>query len=615
MTSNEILVIHDDIEVAEEIRRIVSSSGFKTHLAKNKTQALEISSVTTLRSIIINALLADVSIVALITEIRKIPHLKETPIILLAESDGVYNEILALSRDTAAYGTINSIKLPATEEDLVALINSSEKSSDNESDFSNDLINSSLEIADNDNVHENWNAIDLSMDQDKSKIESEDDIEINALKIEDEQFIEDKTQPTSKDNEILQEEDKPDGFMSEEKPFNAEILEEFDSKPQIEPEAGISETEQYSNPSPQVIKDTVPFDKKLFERPNLPESIEKTFDSDQLRLPIDDSMRPSSLFKDKRVLYIGVIQIIFVIVAAFGAYMFLFKDNAKPSIFNIKMAHNETTASNVTSAKPGSEAPIEVTEQIGLKDAAAKKQDETITSPKKVAANPKELALNQATDKKTVVEKAVVDKAAAEKAAAEKAAIEKVIKTTIEKAAENKTAAEKATFEKTAAEKVAAEKAAAEKAAAEKAAAEKAAAEKAASEKAVAEKAAAEKAAAEKASAVEKLKKEKNQPKKTVSEKPAPAQQAKKPETITKPSAKKSNYAAQVGMFSLNANVDNIVAKLKGAGYNNVIIKEEQRSKGTLYRVLVGPYKDSVSTVDIVNKLKTNGIDSYIFRY
>ncbi|MBF0473399.1 MAG: SPOR domain-containing protein [Nitrospirae bacterium] len=652
MTSNEILVIHDDQDISEEIRRIVSTSGFKTHLAKNKSQAIEISSVTTLRTIIINALLADVSIVALITELRKIPHLKDTPIILLAESDGVYNEILALSKDKAAYGTINSIKLPASEEDLVSLIASSAASSSEEST--------------NDNSDENWNSVDLNLSEEKSKIESEDEVEINALKRQDEEFIENvNTDPVS-EKEILQEELNSEEFKSEEISLKTEKIEESELLPQIDSEEGITETEQETKPFAQIINDTVPTKKKLIERydGNIPESIEKTFDSDQLRLSeeVDDSKKTSLFFKNKRVLYIGVIQILFVIAAAVGGYMFFFKDYIKTAIVDNKKAITETAPKDLIPTKPVPEAPVVVLEQIGAKDLLAKKQDETVT---KGSVVPKDSVLNQGTNNKpadksaadkSAADKAAADKAAANKVAADKAAADKVAadkaaadkaaadKAAADKAAANKVAADKAAANKVAADKVAADKVAADKAAADKAAANKVAADKAVANKVAADKAAADKAAADKAAAIkavsdkaakEKDLKEKNSSKKTVSEKtviekpvkekiepkkivtenPAQVKQAKKSETKPASSEQESNYSAQVGMFKESSNAENIVTKIKGFGYQNVIIKEEKRTKGTVYRVLVGPYEDSEGAANIVNQLKSVGVDSYIYKY
>ena len=677
MTSNEILVIHDDQSTAEEIRQIVNSTGFKAHLAKNKQRALEIATVTTLRTIIINALLGDVSIIALITELRKIPHLKGTPIILLAETEGVYKEISALSKDKTAYGTINPIKLPATEEELVALIESSEEKVDKEVTISNEDTN------------ESWNTVDWNQADDKVNIKSEDynieldsaDLDLKALRMEDDTF-ENSDEPegehtvelnisdlgvgqeTSDKNEEIQlsletediketEElslemaDQIDNLMMEsKKPLETDelsleieesekieltIQSEIDEPEKIElsiqseidePEAIFMDTEDQQESEPiESDKDIRPFDQKADEtarivmdqdelkptkskpisyaktklevdlesenspesrddnksnqdKENLPESIEKTFDSDKVRLNqgIDGSKRSLRLFKNKKIVYIGIFQIVFVVVAAVSAYIFYFKDNIKIATVDNQTVLTAqkiiTDPSTVKSVKEvQKEGAIIVTEQIVTKEDKPKTQVESmVASVTKEQAKTKEPIKIQEPVKNSVPEP-VVQKAP-EKPVPVKAVPEKV--DTVKVAPQVKTPEKVAPLVKTP----------------EKAAPLVKTPEKVATEAKTPEKAATETNTSVPEPVVEKA-----------------------------PSKSGANYVVQINMFRSKENAENNMGKLKGLGFNNSFIKETKGSKGTMYIVLVGPFPDSSSGSDAMKKLKDAGINSLLNKY
>jgi len=701
LTSNEILVIHDDQSTAEEIRQIVNSTGFKAHLAKNKQRALEIATVTTLRTIIINALLGDVSIIALITELRKIPHLKGTPIILLAETEGVYKEISALSKDKTAYGTINPIKLPATEEELVALIESSEEKVDKEVTISNEDTN------------ESWNTVDWNQADDKVNIKSEDynieldsaDLDLKALRMEDDTF-ENSDEPegehtvelnisdlgvgqeTSDKNEEIQlsletediketEElslemaDQIENLMMEsEKPLETDelsleieesekielsiqseidepekielsIQSEIDEPEKIElsiqseidePEAIFMDTEDQQESEPiESDKDIRPFDQKADEtarivmdqdelkptkskpisyaktklevdlesenspesrddnksnqdKENLPESIEKTFDSDKVRLNqgIDGSKRSLRLFKNKKIVYIGIFQIVFVVVAAVSAYIFYFKDNIKIATVDNQTVLTAqkiiTDPSTVKSVKEvQKEGAIIVTEQIVTKEDKLKTQVESmVASVTKEQAKTKEPIKIQEPVKNSVPEP-VVQKAP-EKPVPVKAVPEKV--DTVKVAPQVKTPEKVAPLVKTP------EKAAPLVKTPEKAAPLVKTPEKVATEAKTPEKAATETNTSVPEPVVEKA-----------------------------PSKSGANYVVQINMFRSKENAENNMGKLKGLGFNNSFIKETKGSKGTMYIVLVGPFPDSSSGSDAMKKLKDAGINSLLNKY
>lgn len=605
LSSNEILVIHDDQQTAQEINKIVSSSGFKAHLAKSKIEAIEISTITTLRTIIINALLTDTSIVALITELRKIPHLTKTPIIILTETDVMYNEILALSRDKAAYGLINPIKLPATEDDLLTLIESSVEgnSQTGTSNKSTDVLEA-----------ESWNGIDWEADashvEDKPETVNEDGSDINSLKIEDEELIASFKSEVSKTEEHdtlkLDDEDmlmieKPIDKTKTEPSLNvaAEKAEsrEINILTQSDPDVFLSETPPESIPSDLSPQDTN-VETSLIDKPQetheqnisyTPESIEKTFDSDKLELLSgDDSKKHAGLFKNKRVVYIGIIQILFVILAAIGAYMFFFKSNISittidnQKVLTVKKPETPTAIEDKTikpPLTPQNEAPegaVEVTEPIAQKDEDTKKPPESLTAKGTVntkndnSAKQENTQLNKNEPHKPLLTPApIVSKE------------KPVVSQNKSEASQNKL---EASHINTTPEKIISEKVASIKAIQE-----------------------------EKAAQLSK-KEEPSQTKNTTS--PAPIKQEAN-ESAHPPAVHKkgTTYTAHIGIFSVRNNAEKSITKIKGLGFNNVYIKEEKHQKVMLYRVMAGPFTNTESAYDMMKQLKNKGIDSFIYKY
>ena len=83
----------------------------------------------------------------------------------------------------------------------------------------------------------------------------------------------------------------------------------------------------------------------------------------------------------------------------------------------------------------------------------------------------------------------------------------------------------------------------------------------------------------------------------------------KKPETNieTKP---ENNvlYRVQCGAFSVKTNADNLLSKLKNAGYNDAFIKND----GKYYRVQVGAFSVKINAEKLLNELKTKGFNTYL---
>lgn len=71
---------------------------------------------------------------------------------------------------------------------------------------------------------------------------------------------------------------------------------------------------------------------------------------------------------------------------------------------------------------------------------------------------------------------------------------------------------------------------------------------------------------------------------------------------------KKVLYRVQCGAFSVKTNADNLLAKLKNAGYKDAFIKYD----GKYYRVQCGAFSVKDNATKLLNELKNKGFDTYL---
>lgn len=78
--------------------------------------------------------------------------------------------------------------------------------------------------------------------------------------------------------------------------------------------------------------------------------------------------------------------------------------------------------------------------------------------------------------------------------------------------------------------------------------------------------------------------------------------------TVKSKNIRKSTYTIQVGAFSEMINVNNLKDRLKKAGYDSFVVKED------LYKVRIGKYERFSIAKKISQELHSKGFENFIIK-